>query len=115
MARMWFKMVALHSAKLKAGGKNAVFGVIFQIAKEPRPALCAAPYHDAVGGGLFEDGGGFLRRSDVAVDPDGDVQTTFGLGNQIISRFALIHLRACASVDGKGGDAAIFGDAGDGR
>ena len=56
-----------------------------------------------------------MRRSDVAVDPDGDFQTTFGLGNQIISRFAFVHLRACASVDGKGGDAAIFGDAGDGR
>ena len=81
-----------------------MFGVMFQIAEEPRPALCAAPYHDAVGGGLFEDGGGFLRRSDIAVDPNGDVQTAFGFGNQFVTRFAFVHLRACAAVDGKGCD-----------
>ena len=89
--------------------------VVRHIAKQPRPALGGTADHHAVGTGFGQYARGFLRAVDIAVYPHGNTQAAFGFGNQAVFGLAAIHLGAGAAVDGDGGNAGVFGHAGNGE
>ena len=59
------------SLKWHGRRQRVVLQIVLNVGKQPWLPLRAAPNHDGVGVCLRQYGGGFLRRGDVAVCPDG--------------------------------------------
>lgn len=102
------------SLKRHGRRQRAVLQIVLNVGKQPWLPLRAAPNHDGICACLREHGGGFLRAGDVAVCPDGQAALLFDGGDEFVLRLPAIHLAAGAPVDGKGVDACVFGDLGDG-
>ena len=94
------------------------FKMVFHLLKHPRPTECGTPNHHRINAVTVESLFGLLRRTNVAVADNGDMDTRVGLHFADITPVGLarVHLRARSAVYGKGCYATIlqlFGQRGD--